>query len=173
MIKYFLLGPRRSGKTTKAISIYRESPNDTLFVSPNKQSSNDVCHKCHGLPSSFISSKIFEGNAMGLIHYRNIIFDEYCFYEHKEKILCSVQIVDPQKIFIFSTPNYDQSMFDFVKHYKPHMSTRGMISLFKLERGIPENNQTIVDIQILDLYYSFLTDDDILPFKQTKIIFGR
>lgn len=163
MKKYFLLQARQTGKTTKAIYEYLKDDKNTLFVSFDEQSTKRVCKKAKGNPKHFISAKSFKTYATrggaNVIPFKNIILDEYLFFENKSEIYKLVQYLSPENIYIFSSPNkrYEKESFDLVKNNKHNKSANEILELYiEKQGGVCKKVQN----EIYELYYNFITDFD-------------
>lgn len=154
----FLIQPRQSGKTSKALYEYLKAPKDTIFV-------------VHSDPMiSFI--QIFFGintknfttpkNINRIVNKRgskpkNIILDEYMYFDKKDVVWSDVWNISPENLYIFSTSDkaYSKELFDFVKENKP--KTYNYEGLLKKYGNILSKQ---VEDEMYELYHNFLTDEN-------------
>ncbi len=159
MKKYFFIQPRQSGKTTKALDIYRKSPNDSLFITYKADFANELCKKVNGNPKNFISSMKIKDKTVG---YKFIILDEYMFFKNKEEVYENiVKMIDVETIYIYSTSNkqYNKYLYNFVKYCKEiGLSYSATLSEYSRYKGFSDKTED----DIRELYYNFLTDSDII-----------
>ena len=156
MNKIFLMQPRQSGKTTKAIYTFLKDPENTIFVVHNSNTIEYIHDKVGKNIKNCISSKQFHNKIIGKQTPKTIILDEYMLFKNKDEIYKIVQVIQPENVYIFSTPDklYDKKLIDFVKEHKHTTSYQDL--LLKYENKLTEN----IEKQIYDLYYNFLTDND-------------
>jgi ABC-type methionine transport system ATPase subunit len=153
----FLMQPRQSGKTTKAIYEFLKDPTNSLFVTHNTQTVKYICDKIHKNNENIISSNQFVKHVFGR-RPKNIILDEYMLFNNTYEIYKTIKSVQTDNVYIFTTSNksYDKNLFDFVKKYKQTMAYNDLL----LKYG---NNLTdYIKKQIYELYYNFLTDNETL-----------
>jgi hypothetical protein len=172
----FLIQPRQSGKTTKAMYEFIKDPDNTLFVTRNRLMSKEICDMVGGNMKNFTDSHFFNSRVIG-INFKNIILDEYMFFLNKDEIYKTIQAIKPDNVYIFSTSNkkYNKDLLNFVKENKSTHSYQGLILKYGAGLGLSEE----IEKQIYELYYNFLTDEDTvlidynfsinpLPFKKDK-----
>ena len=82
----FLMQPRQSGKTTKAIYEFLKEPDNSIFVVHN----NSMLKYIHTIVGSVIEKKIITSNQFHVKiignRFKNIILDEYMFFKNKDEI---------------------------------------------------------------------------------------
>lgn len=160
MAKIFLMQPRQSGKTTKAMWEYIKDPENTVFVAHNQESAKWINERLNGIhPDNFMSAKSFP-NKMLIRRPKNIIMDEYMFFPNKEEIYKTTSSIQPENLYIFSTSDkqYNKEIFDLVKKFKKVLTCDDVLKLYK---GEPTKG---IEKEIRNLYYNFITD------KDTKLI---
>lgn len=140
--------PRRSGKTTNAIIEYKKDPLNTLYITCNSAMTKSLFPKV-------ISSKSFNHSIIGK-RYKNIILDEYMFFNNKEEIYNKINQLDIENLYIYSTSDkiYSNELFDFIKYNKPNFSYNNLLLKYKSEFN------TIDENKFNDLYFNFITDYD-------------
>lgn len=160
MKKYFLLQPRQSGKTTKALYEYSKDPENTIFVAFNRDNADRACKSIGGDRKRFLTAERFMYSMRGY-HIKNIILDEYMFFPNKKEIYDTIHIHNPENVYIFSTSNkmYDEVLFKLIKHLKVRMSLQSIIDLIKDILKTPLLANGVID-ELNELYYNFLTDPD-------------
>lgn len=152
----FLMQPRQSGKTTKAIYEFLKEPDNSIFVVHN----NSMLKYIHTIVGSVIEKKIITSNQFHVKiignRFKNIILDEYMFFKNKDEIYKYIQLIQPENVYIFSTSDkaYSKKLFDFVKENKCTLNYEELINKYKKEYHLNES----VEKEIYDLYYNFLTD---------------
>jgi hypothetical protein len=179
MKKTFLMQPRQSGKTTKAMYEYLKDSENTVFVCMNYNLARETCKRVGGELKHFISSESFELKLRGC-NPKNIILDEYMLFSNKDKIYKIIQELSPENVLVFSTSNktYSKKLFDLVKNNKKEKTFVEILELYEKENnGIPKE----INDEIYELYYNFLTDSDVklidkdllnLPFLEKEDIFS-
>lgn len=155
MRKVFLMQPRQSGKTTKAMYEFVKDPDNTIFVTHNYDMVKHIHDRVGGNIKNFTSSSQFSNKIIG-IRPKNIILDEYMFFKNRDEIYKEIQVIQPENLYIFSTSDklYDKKLFDFVKENKRTISYHGLLEKYR------DKLTQYIEKQIYDLYYNFLTDDD-------------
>jgi hypothetical protein len=155
MRKIFLMQPRQSGKTTKAMYEFAKDPENTIFVTHNFDMVKHIHNRIGGNIKNFTSANQFHNKIIGR-RPKNIILDEYMFFKNRDEIYKEIQVIQPENVYIFSTSDklYDKQILDFVKENKRTTSYQDL--LIKYGDKLTE----YVEKQIYDLYYNFLTDDD-------------
>lgn len=161
MEKIFLMSPRQSGKTDKALYEYLKDPENTIFISPNLQCAQMSCSKINGNKNNFISFGNLENKLVGK-RPKTIILDEYMIWGKKEKINSLINYLNPERLLIFSTSDkiYRQEVFDYVKKYKYDFAFYVLESKFLNEYPQFNGNKEVLS-QLFELYYNFITDNDI------------
>ncbi len=151
MNKIFLIQPRQSGKTTKAMYEFVKDPDNTIFVTHCYDAIKYIHNRIDGKTKNFTSANQFHNNIIGK-RPKNIILDEYMLFENKDKIYKDINRIQPENVYIFSTSNkvYNKKIFDIVKENKRTMSYTDLI----------ENCDRYDANEIYELYYNFLTDYD-------------
>lgn len=169
MRKIFLINPRQSGKTDKAIYEFLKDPDNTIFVCHNPNLKDFLCKRINASPKlrkNFISAA--QPNrfayAMKGKQPKNIILDEYMFFENKREIYDHIMMLRPENVYIFSTSDkmYDAEIFEFVKNNKQNYSLVDLIDLYKEKKYKFYHKWREVEKEIVELYYNFLTDYDTL-----------
>ena len=119
MKKYFFMQPRQTGKTTKAMYEYVKDPENTIFVTYKHINIKKIHDKVGGNIKNFVSSGEFINRTKG-ITLKNVILDEYMFFDNKESIYKEIIERGAENIFIHSTSNkiYNKNLFDLVKENK-------------------------------------------------------
>lgn len=168
MNKTFFLYPRRSGKTTLAFHEYIKDIDHTILIVPTEDTLDkfllEFKNDSNVSDRNIIISKHFlkEIKKYNLNKLKNIIIDDYLSIVNKIIIYDYItKYLNPEKIFIFSTPQYfyDKQIIDLVKKIK----TRSI-------EGI--DNFTLNSNDFLNLYYNYITDNDInIITKQQHISF--
>jgi len=151
----FLMQPRQTGKTTKAIYEFLKDPENSLFVTVNVETAKHIFDSIGKHKENIISSNKLVEAIVGR-KIKNVILDEYMFFEKCDEIYKTIKLIQPDNVYIFSTSNkcYDKKLFDFVKTNKETMSYHDLLK---------EYGDTLTDyiqIEIYELYYNFLTDND-------------
>jgi hypothetical protein len=155
MNKYFFLQPRRSGKTTMALYEFSKDPENTIFVSPNTASVEYLkCKVNKEYVSNFISSSRFIDFIKGR-SVKNLILDEYLFFKNNKEIYKNITLIQPENIYIFSTPYriYDKEIFELVKNHKKNYSVQ------ELSKFLSHPSSEKID-ELDELYYNFISDED-------------
>lgn len=101
MKKIFLLQPRQTGKTTKAIYEYIKEPNDTILVLRNNV---DVKNIQHLLGTDDTKNVITSDQLINKVcgnRPKNIILDEYMYFLNKDIIYKEIQTISPENLYIF------------------------------------------------------------------------
>lgn len=150
----FLVQPRQSGKTNKAIYEYLKDPENTIFVVNKMEKYKNICNKCgKSKLKNFISCYNFFDKIRD-VKPKNIILDEYMFFKDKEEIYKEIIRLNPENIYVFTTMNktYSKNIFEFVKINKVKYSYDNLVLLdeVKLNQYSP--------YEIYELYYNFITD---------------
>lgn len=155
MRKVFLMQPRQSGKTTKAMYEFVKDPDNTIFVTHNYEMVKYVHNRVGGNLKNFTSSNQFKNKIIGR-RPKNIILDEYMFFKNRDEVYKEIQVIQPDNVYIFSTSDklYDKKIFDFVKENKRTTSYQDLLQKYG------DKLTEYIEKQIYDLYYNFLTDDD-------------
>lgn len=164
MRKIFLIHPRQTGKTDKAIYEYLKDPENTIFVCCNSEMKNYVCNRI-GIPpkNKYIT---YDENFLSFTKGRrikNLILDEYMFFKNKEKIYEVVHYLSPENIYVFSTSNkmYDNEIFEFVKKEKQeNWSIKSILDSYKKTKYKFYEDWEKAEEEIIDLCYNFITDPD-------------
>jgi len=156
MNKIFLMQPRQSGKTSKAIYEYVKDPDNTLFVVCNNDLVKHIKRILRGDNENIISTHKFDIFIRGR-KFKNIILDEYMFFKNKDEIYKLIQVLQPENLYIFSTPDkqYKKSVFDFVKKSK-----KLNISFTSLLKQYDKKLSDELLTEVYELYHNFLTDTD-------------
>jgi hypothetical protein len=162
-MKIFLIQPRQTGKTTKAVYEFLKDPDNTLFITHKIEVSKHIKDLIGFNHKNVISAKQFL-NKKGVHKVKSIILDEYLFFENKEDVYKEVYGSGFENIYVFSTSNkiYDKRLFNNIKRYKKDYSYEHMVDLHKSNFSRQE---------VYELYYNFLTDSDfkiIDTYKHTK-----
>jgi hypothetical protein len=155
MRKIFLMQPRQSGKTTKAMYEFVKDPENTIFVTHNYDMVKYIHDKVGGNIKNFTTSNQFHNKIIGR-RPKNIILDEYMFFKNRDEIYKEIQVIQPKNVYIFSTSDklYDKKLLDFLKENKRATSYQDLF--IKYGDKLTEYDEK----QIYDLYNNFLTDDD-------------
>lgn len=155
MKKVFLIQPRQSGKTTKAMYEFVKDPDNTIFVTHSYDMVKHIHDRVGGNIKNFTSSNQFKNKIIGR-RPKNIILDEYMFFKNRDEIYKEIQVIQPENVYIFSTSDklYDKKLFDFVKENKRRTSYQDLLKKYG------DKLTDYIEKQIYDLYYNFLTDDD-------------
>lgn len=151
MKKIFLINPRQTGKTTKAIYEYLKSPSDSIYVNITHSTCYELCDKIDGVKNNFIRYDDLSSKLKGR-KINNLILDDYLQYNNKEKIYEFINMLDIENLFIFSTSNkcYSKELIDYIKYNK---------YIYTFEEICEKKKYNEDDIY--ELYYNFLTDNDI------------
>lgn len=162
MKKIFLMQPRQSGKTTKAIYEFIKDPNNSLFVTTKIELAKEIHNKVGGDSNKFISCNEFRNKVLGNKTPKNIILDEYMFFKNKDEIYQIINSIQPQNVYVFSTSDkiYNKKIFDFVKENKRTTSHQDLLKKYCKELTYGGVLTDDFKKQIYDLYYNFLTDED-------------
>lgn len=158
MRKIFLIQPRQSGKTTKAIYEFIKDPENTMFVTHNYDTVKLIHSRVGGNIKNFTSANEFHNKIIGR-RPKNIILDEYMLFNNRDEIYEEIQIIEPENVYIFTSADklYNEKIFNFVKQNKRNTSYVNL--LLKLsDNNIPHIEH--IEKQVYDLYYNFLTDED-------------
>lgn len=169
MRKIFLLNPRQSGKTDKAIYEFLKDPDNTIFICHNPNLKDFLCKRINASPKlrkNFISAA--QPNSFSFAYEmkgkqpKNIILDEYMFFQNKREIYEHIMMIRPENVYIFSTSDkmYDEKIFEFVKKNKPNYSLDSLIDFYKKEKYQFYHKWEEAEKEIVELYYNFLTDYD-------------
>jgi predicted RND superfamily exporter protein len=155
MSKIFLMQPRQSGKTTKAMYEFAKDPENTIFVTHNFDMVKHIHNRIGGNIKNFTSANQFHNKIIGR-RPKNIILDEYMFFKNRDEIYKEIQIIQPDNVYIFSTSDkcYDKKIFDYVKENKRTLSYQDLLTRYG------DKLTEYIERQIYELYYNFLTDDD-------------
>ena len=155
MRKVFLMQPRQSGKTTKAMYEFVKDPDNTIFVTHSYDMAKHIHDRVGGNIKNFISSNQFKNKIISK-RPKNIILDEYMFFRNRDEIYKEIQVINPENVYIFSTSDklYDKKLFDFVKENKRTTSYQDLLKKYG------DKLTDYIEKQIYDLYYNFLTCDD-------------
>jgi len=154
--KIFLMQPRQSGKSEKAMIEFLKSPDDSIIITNNFDNAEFIKEKS-GNSILCISSRQYLNNFKN-DDIKTFILDEYMFYSNKEKLYNKINKSSIEKLFICSTTDkkYNKVIFEFIKENKINYTYDELlinfISLF------PNNNKKEFD----ELYYNFLTDSDVI-----------
>lgn len=167
MSKYAILKPRGSGKTTMALYEFIKDPINTLYVTYVEKDIYRILSDANDLfryEENFISSN----NVIDYLprkSYTTIILDNYLSYQHKDKIYNKIQEIGWSELYVFSTlpESYDTNLLKFVTENKYSQSYSQLIKLFERSREQPISDK--IKRNIYELYYNFLTDDDIAIIK--------
>jgi hypothetical protein len=162
-MKIFLLQPRQTGKTTKAVYEFLKNPNNTLYITHNIDSVKHIKDLAGLNHKNIISQRQFLNNK-GVRNIDTIILDEYLFFEKKGEVYKTVKIMNPENIYVYSTANkvYPSRLFNGVKKYKYTHTLSEIIELY---------SKNYSEEEISELYFNFITDSDfkiIDTFKHTK-----
>lgn len=151
MKKIFLMQPRQSGKSTKAMYEFAKDPDNTLFVTFNTEAAQYAHKIIGGKSNSFTTPKNIHDKIYSL-KPRNIILDEYMFFKDKHKVYNAIKSSQVENLYIFSSSDkmYTKDLFDFVKSNKPTKSYQDLVF----------ENKGLFAQEIYDLYFNFLTDED-------------
>ncbi len=165
MRKVFLMQPRQSGKTTKAMYEFVKDPDNTIFVTHSYDMVKHIHDRVGGNIKNFTSSNQFKNKFIGR-RPKNIILDEYMFFRNRDEIYKEIQVINPENVYIYSTSDklYDKKLFDFVKENKRTTSYQDLLKKYG------DKLTDYIEKQIYDLYYNFLTDDDTILID---VDFGR
>jgi hypothetical protein len=160
MKKYFFISPRSSGKTTKAIYEFTKEPNNTIFISYNENRLSDI-HNLLDCDVKYLTTSHKCISKLRCIKPKNIIIDEYMSFDNKDSIYKHIQTMQLDNLYIYSSPNksYNSDLFYFVKYYKCNMSYQDI--LIKYGNKLTDS----IEKDIYDLYYNFITDDDVIIIK--------
>lgn len=155
MRKVFLMQPRQSGKTTKAMYEFAKDPDNTIFVTHSYEMIKHIHNRVGGDIKNFTTSNQFIKKIIGR-RPKNIILDEYMFFKNRDEVYNQIQVIRPENVYIFSTSDklYDKKLFDFVKENKRTTSYQNLLQKYG------DKLTEYIEKQIYDLYYNFLTDDD-------------
>jgi len=158
--------PRQSGKTDKAIYEYLKDPDNTIFVTHNSHSAQLIRDKVSGDMKNFISSEVFVNKLIGR-RAKTIILDEYMFFKNKDIIHKEIQVIQPENVLIYSTPNksYDKLLYYLVKEKKNRFSYQRLVEKYSQYYELTKE----IEKDIYDLYYNFLTDSDTKIINQSTI----
>lgn len=153
----FLMQPRQSGKTTKAMYEYLKDPDNTIFVSHNYDMAKYVRSIVGGDMKNFASENTFLDKICGR-NPKNIILDEYMFFKNKKLIWEHINTIRPENVYIYSTSDkiYSKKLFDFVKQSKRYSYYSALVRRYEEVYGEPITEE--IQQQLDDLYYNFLTD---------------
>lgn len=164
MNKNFYLLPRGSGKTTKAIEQFVKDPENTFFVTFNDDVARQTFRRC----SELYSTKYKSSNFMSCDKFvqtwgtrpSTIILDEYYLFTNRKEVYEYVNKMYPiQNLYIFSSPNdiHDENLIQLIKLGK--QSDKEQLYLF-----IQSLQKNPLFFKMIDLYYDFLSDPDIVVF---------
>lgn len=92
--------PRQSGKTTKAIYEFLKKPNNTIYVVHNHHIKRHV-HKLIGGDGKNITSASQFSTAIIGKRFKNVILDEYMFFQNRDEIYEYIMDIKPKKCFHF------------------------------------------------------------------------
>jgi hypothetical protein len=168
----FLMQPRQSGKTTKAIYEFSKDPDNTVFVTYNELCKKDVVdrfgntiNRNNVITSTAIINKLCSRRP------KNIILDEYMLFKNRDEIYETIKVIQPDNVYIFSTSDkvYSKTLFEFVKNNKRTLSYNQLLIIYN---GILTD---YIEKEIYDLYYNFLTDSDtiLIDGRQGGVIDNR
>ena len=162
MNKYFLMQPRQTGKTTKAIYEFLKHPEESLFVVPKLEMIKPIYDIIGQKFNNIISENMFETFIRGK-RYKTLILDEYMFFSNSNKrnIYNQYHYLKPDNLYIFSTSDkkYDLKIIDFIKEHKKNFPLTDLINNYQIKTNdISEASES----EITELYYNFLTDDHII-----------
>jgi len=149
MNKIFSMQPRQSGKTYNAILEYKKDPQNTIYVvTCNSTMSSSLFPKC-------ITTGSFKRFSLDK-RFKNIILDEYMFFENKEEIYNTINNLNIENLFIYSTSDkiYSKELFDFIKNNKLNYSYNNLLLKYQSEFNTTDK------LKFDDLYYNFITDYD-------------
>ena len=167
MSKYAILKPRGSEKTTMALYEFIKDPINTLYVTYAEKDIYQMLSNVTELvryEENFVSSN----NVIDYLprkSYTTIILYDYLSYQHKDKIYNEIQEIGWNELYVFSSlpESYDANLLNFVTENKYNHSYPQLIKLFENSRGHPISDK--IKSYIYELYYNFLTDDDIIIIK--------
>jgi hypothetical protein len=179
MNKYFFIEPRQTGKTTRAVYEFLKEPETTLFVTYNM---GGVKHIRELLGKQYqyrfeqnicTSEQFIQGEFLRGKRFTKVILDEYLFFNKKDKFykhFYSFPTVENVKeLLIYSTSNkiYDRRLFDFVVENKkksgwglPQILGFYINEVLNIHNA-PPTQLKIIESELSDLYYNFLTDHNI------------
>ena len=157
MKKLYYPMEQRSGKTTMAIEKFLQDSVDTLFVSFNYQSAKRICRSINGNLTNFTGSDNFDKMIRGR-NPKNIILDEYLLYNNKREIYEVINTcLRVKNLYIFSTPEYSEKAFNFVKANKKNNTLGEVYNIYSNTYAeLTESAKHEID----DLYHNLITDHD-------------
>lgn len=147
--------PRRSGKTSQAVSKFLESPHDSIMI----VYSNIVKqHVVKNFRLSYSDSfKIYPSSDVVIYpEVVNVIIDDYDILNNTREIYAKVMKSRINNLYVYTTMNntINKNHYDFVKKCKDDgCGFDAVLSLFM------ENFQTTAGVS--RLYYNFVTDPDV------------
>lgn len=160
MNKYFIMQPRQSGKTQKAIYEYLKNPEDSLFICHNKACFDYIKELSYANIENICTSSQYIKNVK-YSKFKNLILDEYLYFEDYRELTEAIKAnSNIENIYIFSTPVkiYKTESYQFVLMYKTGRSFNELCNLFKYQFNC--NIDTTLSNELSELYYNFLTDGD-------------
>jgi hypothetical protein len=162
MNKYFLMQPRQTGKTTKAIYEFLKHTEESLFVVPKLEMIKPIYDIIGQKFNNIISENMFETFIRGK-RYKTLILDEYMFFSNSNKrnIYNQHYYLKIENLYIFSTSDkkYNLNIINFIKEHKKTYSLTDLIKKYQTKTN--DFSKSSED-DIIELYYNFLTDDDII-----------
>ena len=128
-----------------------KSPDDTLFVTHNYDILRDIAKRFSLEGRSFIGSTDIRrkiGNP------KNIVLDEYLFFENKKEVYETIKVSGVENLYIFTSTDkaYNDELFNIVRDGKQTHSCDELIEKYA-------KNDIYKSQQIIDLYYNFITDN--------------
>jgi len=149
----FFISNRASGKSQMAMYEFLKNPDETLFITHNRNMLRDIPHLFDYYKDRFVSqSEMFIGK-----NYKRVVMDEYLMFDRKnrERLYDALPAM-VQEVFIFSTPQkiYKRSDYAFIKFIKKN----GIALTNKTVKDyiLDVKSETLAD-DLFDLYYNFIT----------------
>lgn len=159
----FIIHPRQTGKTSKAIYEFLKNKNN-IFIPLNSASNANILSS-YDIPNDMVNNIISNQNIIseklrGSGFINNIIIDEYLYSENRKilyELIKNRSIRDVNEIFIFTTSKkqYKTHIFDFVCKYKNDMLNYNMYWVYEKYYGKPDEH---IKNEIDELYYNFITE---------------
>jgi hypothetical protein len=155
--KYFYLVERQCGKTSKALYEFSKDPHNTVFITFNSNNADILCKRLGKKHPNIMTPDRFLNWIKGRKSPKTIIIDEYLSLSRKQEIYRNIKLLNPENLYIFSTPTPDHNHYvvNLIKTLKEHTT----LSQFLSEQN-PNVRKTIEND--LNFWWDcFLTDHDV------------
>lgn len=159
MKKTFYIQPRQTGKTTKAVKEFLESPDENLLLVHNKHRANDLEKKYninHKNIIGYVGEHIFHGRQIN-----KLLIDEYLFFKDFQKlyrIITENSFYNEIKVYSTSNKKYDKRLLNIIKKYKDIFD---YVTLFEICSFVFKEFNCDITIEIFNEHYNnFLSDSD-------------